>query len=84
MMERQKHKAPRQLWLQGLRVNEKTLFFALCGSRRKRPRTNSTDHNSDMKQAREIMPEIRLNSNYSTCYKSALSVVHSKKWITAS
>lgn len=40
--------------------------------------TNSTDHNG-MKRARGNIPKNRLNSNYSTCYKSALSVVHSQK-----
>jgi len=78
MTKHQKHKTPRQLKQRGLRVNEKRVSFALSFCLRTQNGTNSTDSDG-MKQARAIMPEIRLNSNNSTCYKSALSVVHSQK-----
>lgn len=78
MTKHQKHKTPRQLKQRGLRGFKNPVIFALRTSTANRNATNSTDSDG-MKQAGAIMPEIRLNSNNSTCYKSALSVVHSQK-----
>ncbi len=67
-----------ELTARALLESRKFGILALRTSTANRNATNSTDVDG-MKQAGAIMPEIRLNSNNSTCYKSALSVVHSQK-----
>lgn len=77
-MTRQTHKNPRELTQRVLLLALFDCILALCGSRWKRPRTNSIDE-TDMKQAGRNMPEICLNFNLAKRYHSALSVVHSQK-----